>query len=422
MSTPKIVYASFDRVPSPKGAARHIDAFARALGQAFGDVDLVTVAPENSVAGADSASSVDREHRRFASLPAPHGLPFSPGVLHHPLAALGPDLIQRVLHFRTQFGAWWFGHFGARRVDVVHVRSIFEGYPIALRKRESCRRFVFEVNALPSIELKYHYPDVADDRDLIRKLQAQEQVCLEAADLIITVSNVTACYLVTRGVAPEKLRVIPNGVDADVFSFQPPTYQSDRPLHMLYSGTMTAWQGVGSAIEALALFRRDFPARLALVGPVRARQKRSILDRAWELGVSEYVRLLDPVPEAQLVALHHEADVVVAPLLSNDRNCVQGCCPLKVLEAMAAGTPLIASDLEVVRELAESDVDALLVHPGSAKAIKDAMLRLRAAPELGIRLARSARERIEREFTWRRATEALVEAYEEMLGTSRVST
>ena len=114
------------------------------------------------------------------------------------------------------------------------------------------------------------------------------------------------------------------------------------------------------------------------------------------------------------------AGVVVAPLLANDRNTVQGCCPLKVLEAMASGVPLIASDLPVVRALARDGEHALLVRPGSGKAIKDAMLRLGAEPGLRTQLADAARRRIESMFTWRRSGAALVELYREMLTGSAV--
>ena len=107
----------------------------------------------------------------------------------------------------------------------------------------------------------------------------------------------------------------------------------------------------------------------------------------WELGVAEAVRFTGPVDQASLAQLHHESDVILAPLTANDRNLVQGCCPLKVLEAMASCTPLVASDLPVVRELVRPEEDALLVRPGSAKAIKDAVLRLVADPTLGRRLA-----------------------------------
>jgi len=381
-----IVSVSYDRFPSPKGAATHIHAFASALGNRFGRVCLLTVPP----------------------LPPEPGGPLEPvelaGVEHVPIPAAGEQVIERVLDFRSHLWAWWRRRFGARdeRPRVAHVRSIFEGYPIARDKPEFCEHLVYEVNGLPSIEMKYRYPAVAGDRELLGKLERQEAACLRAADLVVTVSDVNARHLVGRGVPEDRIRVIRNGVDFDRFSFVAPRPWGEREVHMLYAGTFSSWQGVEHAIEALALYRRDFPARLTIVGPARSRRRRELGDFAHRLGVFPHLEILEPVS-------------VLAPLTRNDRNCDQGCCPIKVLEAMASGTPLIASDLEVVRELCTDDVEALLVRPGSGKAIKDGMLRLRAAPDLGMRLSLAARERVEREFAWSRAQSELVAAYEELL-------
>jgi glycosyltransferase involved in cell wall biosynthesis len=93
------------------------------------------------------------------------------------------------------------------------------GFPIALNKQQYCDKLIFEVNGLPSIELKYRYPGVAEDRELLHKLHSQEQICLEAADLIVTPSTITSYYLQTRGIAANEIRVIPNGVDLDVFTY-----------------------------------------------------------------------------------------------------------------------------------------------------------------------------------------------------------
>jgi glycosyltransferase involved in cell wall biosynthesis len=121
--------------------------------------------------------------------------------------------------------------------------------------------------------------------------------------------------------------------------------------------------------------------------------------------------------QAQLVQHIHQADAIVAPLTPNDRNLVQGCCPLKVLEGMATGTPVITSDLPVVRELGTDGEHFLLVKSGSAKAIKDAVLRLRTEPELATRLAIAARKRIENYYAWKHAGAALVAAYKALIPT-----
>jgi len=78
---------------------------------------------------------------------------------------------------------------------------------------------------------------------------------------------------------------------------------------------------------------------------------------------------------------------------------------------MGTGTPVIASDMPVVRELGTDDEHFLLVKPGSAKAIKDAIARLRTEPELSANLAIAARQRIEKYYTWQQASAALVDAY-----------
>ncbi|OLP16084.1 glycosyl transferase family 1 [Leptolyngbya sp. 'hensonii'] len=415
-SSDLLAYLSFDTVPAPKGAAIHIGAFVQSLAQGFGSVQLVTVSatPERTTAE-----------------------PW-PQVSQTALPAIGKTLIDRVLHFRQELGIWLQG----RRFQVIHIRSIYEGFPIVQHKSRWCDFLVFEVNGLPSIELKYRYPDVVDDRELMQKLLAQEQICLEAADLIITPSRVTRAYLEGRGVAPGKIRVIPNGVDLEIFQYQAPLISRslemdlicasqihdsqihDSQIHdsqirdksriygVLYFGTLAGWQGVGLAVEALGLFCRDFPGDLTIVGPSRPSQVAGLRQLAQKLDLTDRVQILGPMTQAELVGQMHQAAAIVAPLTANDRNQGQGCCPLKILEAMASGTPVIATDLPVVRELGRDGEHFLLVKPGSAKGIKDAMVQLQTEPDLGSRLSQAARQRIEHHYTWQQAGAALIKAYE----------
>jgi len=403
MNQPCIAYISFDTVPAPKGAAIHIVAFARTLASTFGEIQLLTVSPNSEVTDAQD---------------------FSPGVVQTTLPAVGDTLIHRVLYFRAMLESWWKG----RQFDVIHLRSIYEGFPIAVNKEKLCKRLIFEVNGLPSIELKYRYPAVADDRELLHKLRVQEKICLDAADLIVTPSMVTRDYLQTRGVPSEKIRVIPNGVDLSIFTYSArqegiddsipnPKSQIPNCFRLLYFGTLSAWQGVNLAIEALALANHDFPTELIVIGQGRSQQLVALRKLAQKLNVQEQLTILETMSQVQLVQHIHQADAIVAPLTPNDRNLVQGCCPLKVLEGMATGTPVIASDMPVVRELGTDGEHFLLVKPGSAKAIKDAILRLIQEPELSPHLAIAARKRIETYYTWQQAGAALVDAYKSLMPT-----
>jgi glycosyltransferase involved in cell wall biosynthesis len=390
MRCSRLAYVSFDTAPAPKGASVHIESFARALAGAFGGIELVTIAT-----GAEASSAKERW----------------PGVFHTELPALGETLIDRVLCFR-RFLAYWLQE---RRLDAIQFRSIFEGLP--LLELGGGSRLIFEVNGLPSIELKYRYPGVEDDRELMCKLVAQEQACFEAADLVVTPSGVTREYLVSaRHVSPAKIRVIPNGVDVE--TFRPGNPEPGEAVRLLYFGTLSAWQGVELGIRALAQVRSQIPASLTIIGTGSGRERDSLMALASKLGVAAHLNLLQAMPQAELAAHLRASDAVLAPLTWNDRNLVQGCCPLKILESMAAAVPVIASDLPVVRELGCDGEHFLLVKPGSVDQIAQAVLRLAADPALARIIARQAREHILQRFTWRHAGDALAGAYEG-LGISR---
>ncbi|MBD2438322.1 glycosyltransferase family 4 protein [Nostoc sp. FACHB-110] len=391
MNKPKIAYISFDTVPAPKGAAIHIIAFSRILADAFDGINLVTVS--------STTECID-------------GQEIYPQVIQTTLPAVGDNLIQRVLYFRHQLKRWLQG----KEFAAIHIRSIYEGYGIALQKSRYCQQLIFEVNGLPSIELKYRYPAVADDKELLYKLRSQEQICLTAADLILTPSKVTAQYLQSRGIPENKIKLIPNGVDLEVFTYKSigDVTSKKQELQMLYFGTLSSWQGVNLAIEALGLINKDIRADLTVIGQARPEQIKILKQLAHKLQVADKLQILAPMTQSELVQYIHTSDVILAPLTANDRNLIQGCCPLKVLEGMATGIPIIASDLPVVRELGENQVHFLLVKPGSAKAIKDAVLQLYNEPTLANQLAQNARKKIAENYTWHNAGQALIAAYTEL--------
>jgi glycosyltransferase involved in cell wall biosynthesis len=153
---------------------------------------------------------------------------------------------------------------------------------------------------------------------------------------------------------------------------------------------------------------------LTIVAAAKPSQKRALQSLAAKLGVGDRLTILEPLSQAKLLSQMHQVDAIVAPLTANDRNLVQGCCPLKVLEGMASGTPVITSYLPVVEAIATNEIHALLVKSGSAKAICDAMLKLRQDVVLRGQLSRQARQHIEQNYTWERANQALVKIYKDL--------
>jgi glycosyltransferase involved in cell wall biosynthesis len=381
---PRIAYISFDQVPAAKGASTHIEAFVRGLASEFGQVDLVT--PANFPAGP---------------------LQRWPGVVHSELPANGPSLIDRVLSFRRHLEPW----LATRQFDVIHFRSPFEGMAVLKHRKDAA--LLFEVNGLPSIELKYRYPGSEDDRELMHKIEAQERACLSAAGRIVTPSEVTGRFLVAaRGARPGRIAVIPNGADTSLF--RPANQPSGEACwKLLYFGTLSPWQGVDLAIRAVAQLEDVF---LRVIGTGSRTQFDSLTRLAGKLGVEKRVTLRPPVAQVELSEELAACHAVISPLTWNDRNVVQGCCPLKVLEGMAAGRPVISSDLEVLRCMGLNDEQLILCKPGSVDAIVQAVVRLREDPAWAEVLGRNARRIVEERFTWKHALESLRGVYRDLIG------
>ena len=122
-------------------------------------------------------------------------------------------------------------------------------------------------------------------------------------------------------------------------------------------------------------------------------------------------RLLAPLEPAELAGVFASLRFTVAPLAETARNTWQGCCPIKIVESMAAGTPVIAADLAVSRELISDGEDGLLAAPGDRRAWARAMERLFADDELRARLAAGARRTAETRFAQAGAHERLGEEF-----------
>jgi glycosyltransferase involved in cell wall biosynthesis len=178
---------------------------------------------------------------------------------------------------------------------------------------------------------------------------------------------------------------------------------------------------VDLGIRALAQICCETSAALTIVGTGSRKQRDALAELAAKLGIADRVRILPAAPQAELAAHLQASDVVLAPLTRNDRNLVQGCCPLKILEAMAASVPVISTDLPVVRELGCAGMHFLLAKAGSVDQITAAALRIHADRELAAHISQQARAQVESCYTWERAGDSLTRVYRE-LGISRANT
>ena len=320
------------------------------------------------------------------------------------------NFLARAIHF----GGAVLAHVTvAQAYDIVHYRSLWGGFQLAQSKSRFGYKTIFEVNGLPSVELKYHYPGL--EPDLLTKIKEQELATLHMSDAIICPSRVTRDYLASLGLDRKTVTVIPNGVSPSDFFPSPLPERINRVPVMLYIGTLADWQGLDVLIKSIPLIIEKHPIQLKIVGRGRSRQRKMLAKQIRKLGLEEHVIVQLPVPHHEVPALIAEADICVAPLGLNDRNVTQGACPIKVLEYMAAGRPLLASNMPIVRELVREDIDALLFSPSNPEDLARQVLALLDDLELSQQLAESAAERALSKFTWHEAQKGLGKVYEKLL-------
>lgn len=207
---------------------------------------------------------------------------------------------------------------------------------------------------------------------------------------------------------PGDYRIIPNGVDLDRFAspVEPLAQFSDGRLNVLFVGRFERRKGVKHLLRAWAYVRGQFKnARLIVVGEGRARAgyERYAASRGWnEVVFTGYVS------DDELVRYYHSCQVFCAP------STGQESFGIVLLEAMAAGRPIVASRIPGYEEVVCHDVEGLLVEPKSEGELATALARLLADSAARRRMGRAGQHKAMR-YRWENVAESVLAYYEEVL-------
>jgi len=226
---------------------------------------------------------------------------------------------------------------------------------------------------------------------------------LTDAAAVVTVSDFNREFLRIRyGSAAAGVRRLYNGLDLRLFRFATPAAR--RPL-VVAVGRLVEKKGFSHLIDACRVLAQrgvDFECRIVGGGPLAEQLAAQIAG----LGIEARVRLLGPRPQREVVALVQEAAVFAAPCVVGEDGNRDGL-PTVLLEAMALGTPCVATDVTGIPEILADRGTGLMVPQRDASSLADALERLLADGVLRVGLARRARLRIEQDFDIRRNASAL---------------
>jgi glycosyltransferase involved in cell wall biosynthesis len=230
---------------------------------------------------------------------------------------------------------------------------------------------------------------------------------------VFALTNHTAGHLEAAGVPRQKLQVLPHAVDVAAFANAPQKGEArqllglppQRPI-IGYIGrfhTMGKEKGVLDLIRAMAAveLRQIDPLLLCVGGPMDPVS--GYMDFATSIGVpGSAIRFADRVPNPDVPTWLAALDVAVIPYPAAERY--PAASPLKLLEYMAAGLPIVATDLPALQEVIDDGENGLLVPPGDPESLARALTRLLEDPATARTLGDRARRHAAR-HTWRQRAE-----------------
>lgn len=269
-------------------------------------------------------------------------------------------------------------HFGTVATSVARLASHFAEIP-----------YTFTAHA------KDIFHESVEPDDMRRKLQN--------ATSVITVSDYNLDYLrQTYGEAASGVQRIYNGLDVGQLSYKSPW---QRPPQIISVGRLVEKKGIPLLIEACAILANrgcPFNCQIIGTGPLEMALRKQIQ----QLGLQSIVEIIGPRPQNEVFEYIQNAAVFAAPyVIGTDGN--RDGLPTVLLEAMALGTPCVATDVTGVPEVVRDEETGLMVPQHDPNALAIALERLLTNPTLRVQLATQARQLIESEFDIHRNTASM---------------
>ena len=242
---------------------------------------------------------------------------------------------------------------------------------------------------------------------------------LRSATAVHCVSQSLRSRVLELGVPAQRSRVILQGVDTAVFRPQQrPATRQPAQLRVIVIGWARWVKGFEWALEAIrTLVDRDVPVRLEIVGVAATdtdlsdpAERRRLCHTVRDLELSDHVRLCGALATAEVAERLRESDVLLVPSL------MEGL-PTVVLEAMASGVPVVATDCGGVSEAMTDGREGLLVAPREAEALAQALERLWRDPALRARMGEAGRQTATSRFELDRQLREFLALYTEVART-----
>jgi glycosyltransferase involved in cell wall biosynthesis len=247
-------------------------------------------------------------------------------------------------------------------------------------------------------------------------LERYERANLAAATRIFVISEIEKQNLIRAGIAEGKIIVNPNGVDPDVFrpdiggeSVRRQVGLAAETVVAGFLGTFGPWHGVLELADAIALAPRNARLTFLMIGDGSLRAQ--VEERLRDSGHLDRVVFTGVVGHDWVPALLDACDILISPHVPLASGAEFFGSPTKLFEYMAMGKGIVASRLGQIGDVLTDGENALLVEPGDAKGLSEAITRLAEDRELRKELGGRARAAAIARHTWQQNAQGVLDAY-----------
>ena len=233
----------------------------------------------------------------------------------------------------------------------------------------------------------------------------QGKVASKMPRIVVVSENSITDINKDMGVSRDRMRLVPVGVDPDLFKPLPNIAREPGRLITTASADV-ALKGLSYLLEAMALLRKDRDIRLTIIGKPRPGHSMDLID---SLGLRPHIDFVSGVTDERIVELYAEAELAVVPSLYEGFS-------LPAIEAMSTGICLVATDGGALPEVTGTHNETVLQCPAAnAEALAAVIASGLDSAELRARIGEAGRQRVVSRWTWKHCAELTVEQYREVL-------